>query len=162
ATQINIFISAMLASGVNGARTWLSVADRLYQLPLGLVGVAIGVALLPRMSVAVQKNDRVEQQSAMDEAIGFSMALTLPAAAALVAMPYFLIDALFTRGEFLKGDAMATSQALFHYGWGTPAFVLARVLSPAFFARSDTKAPMRFALTSVAVNIALGVTLFHL
>jgi putative peptidoglycan lipid II flippase len=162
ATQINIMISNVLASQVNGARSWLAVADRLYQLPLGLVGVAIGVALLPRLSTAVQSADKSEAQGAMDEAIVFALALTLPAAAALLAMPYFLIDALFTRGEFLPVDAQATAAALFHYGWGVPAFVLIRILAPAFFARQDTKSPMRFALVSVAVNIVLGVGLFHL
>ena len=89
ATQINIMISNVLASQVNGARSWLAVADRLYQLPLGLVGVAIGVALLPRLSTAVQSGDRVESQGAMDEAIILALAFTLPAAAALMAMPYF-------------------------------------------------------------------------
>ena len=161
ATQINIMISNVLASQVNGARSWLAVADRLYQLPLGLVGVAIGVALLPRLSTAVQSAEKSEAQNAMDEAIVFAMALTLPAAAALVAMPYFLIDALFTRGEFLAVDAHATAAALFHYGWGVPAFVLIRILAPAFFARQDTKSPMRFALASVVTNIVVGVTLFH-
>jgi putative peptidoglycan lipid II flippase len=162
ATQVNIFVSGILVSYVDGARTWLAVADRLNQLPLGLVGVAIGVALLPRLSTAVQRNDRADAQLAMDEAIVFSMALTLPAAAALLAMPFFLIDALFTRGQFLHKDAIATAQALFHYGWGTPAFVLTRILTPAFFARSDTKGPMRFALASVAVNIVMGLLLFRL
>jgi len=162
ATQINIFISGILASNVNGARSWLAVADRLYQLPLGLVGVAIGVALLPRLSTAVGAGDKREAQAATDEAITLALAFALPAAAALVAIPYFLIDALFTRGEFTQGDAIETSKALFHYGWGTPAFVLTRVLSPAFFARQDTKSPMRFALISVGVNIALGITLFRL
>ncbi len=162
ATQINIYISGVLASGVNGARSWLAVADRLYQLPLGLVGVAIGVALLPRLSTAVGAGDKKDAQAAMDEAIAFSLALSLPAAAALFAMPYFLIDALFTRGEFLPVDAHQTAAALFHYGWGTPAFVLARILAPAFFARRDTKGPMRFALISVAVNIVLGIVLYRL
>jgi putative peptidoglycan lipid II flippase len=162
ATQINIYISGVLASGVNGARSWLAVADRLYQLPLGLVGVAIGVALLPRLSTAVGAGDKTDAQAAMDEAIAFSMALSLPAAAALFAMPYFLIDALFTRGEFLEVDARQTAAALFHYGWGTPAFVLARILAPAFFARRDTKGPMRFALISVAVQIVMGIALYRL
>jgi len=161
ATQINILISNVLASQVNGARSWLATADRLYQLPLGLVGVAIGVALLPRLSKAVHAEDRTEAQSAMDEAIVFSMALTLPAAAALMAMPYFLIDALFTRGEFHAVDARATAAALFHYGWGVPAFVLIRILAPAFFARQDTRTPMNFALISVAANIIFGVGLFQ-
>ena len=160
ATQLNIFISGFLASLVDGARTWLAVADRLYQLPLGLVGVAIGVALLPRLSTAVQRGDALEAQEATDEAAVIALALTLPAAAALVAMPFFLIDALFTRGEFLPVDAVATSRALFFYGLGTPAFVLIRVLSPVFFARQDTRSPMRFALVSVAVNIVAGSALF--
>ena len=162
ATQINIFISGILASQVNGARSWLAVADRLYQLPLGLVGVAMGVALLPRLSQAVQAKDHVGGQAAMDEAIGFSLALTLPAAAALIAMPFFLIDGLFTRGAFRLEDAHATSHALFWYGIGTPAFVLQQLFSRAFFARGDTKTPMKFAMLSVAVNIAAGLLFFHL
>jgi putative peptidoglycan lipid II flippase len=162
ATQINIFVSGILASHVNGARSWLAAADRLYQLPLGLVGVAIGVALLPALSRSVHSGDKAAAQASMDQAIVLAMALCLPAAAALVAMPTFLIDALFTRGEFTAFDASQTASALLHYGWGVPAFVLARVLAPAFFARQDTKAPMRFAFVSVAVNIAGGVGLFHL
>jgi putative peptidoglycan lipid II flippase len=162
ATQVNIFISGNLASHVAGGRTWLATADRLYQLPLGLVGVAIGVALLPRLSRAVHSGDRDDAQSAMDQAITLAMALTLPAAAALVAMPGFLSDGLYTRGQFTAFDASQTAAALFFYGLGTPAFVLQQLYSRAFFARGDTKSPMRFALVSVAVNIAFGVVLFHL
>jgi putative peptidoglycan lipid II flippase len=162
ATQVNIFISGILASQVNGARSWLAAADRLYQLPMGLVGVAIGVALLPRLSRAVHAKDHGMAQQAMDEAITFSMALTLPAAAALIAMPVFLIDGLYTRGQFTAFDAAQTGHALFFYGLGTPAFVLGQLYSRAFFARQDTKSPMRFALISVAVNIVAGLVLFHL
>nr|WP_255500934.1 murein biosynthesis integral membrane protein MurJ [Caulobacter sp. 17J80-11] len=162
ATQINIFVSQALASmGEAGARAWLNVADRLYQLPLGLVGVAVGVALLPRLAMAVQARDHDGARDAMDEALTFTLALTLPAAAALFAMPVFLIDGLFTRGAFHAYDAQQTALALLHYGWGTPAFVLVRILTPAFFARLDTKAPMRFALISVVANIVLGVGLFQ-
>lgn len=160
ATQINVFISGNLSSFVAGGRTWLATADRLYQLPLGLVGVAIGIALLPRLSRAVASKDHDQQQASMDEALTLSMALTLPAAAALMAMPYFLIDALFTRGAFLAFDAVNTAEALFQFGWGVPAFVLIRILAPAFFARGDTRTPMAFALVSVAVNAALAIGLF--
>lgn len=162
ATQINVFISGVLVSEVNGARSWLAYCDRLYQLPQGLVGVAIGVALLPRLSRAVHAGDHTTARSAMDEAITFAMALTLPAAAALVAIPYFMVDALYTRGAFTTVDAHHTAAALLNYGWGVPAFVLAQLFSRAFFARQDTKTPMRFGLITVAVNIALGVTLFRL
>ncbi|WP_333612114.1 murein biosynthesis integral membrane protein MurJ [Brevundimonas bullata] len=162
ATQINVFISGNLSSFVAGGRTWLATADRLYQLPLGLVGVAIGIALLPKLSAAVASQDHSQQQASMDEAVALSMALTLPAGAALMAMPYFLIDALFTRGAFLQVDAINTAQALFQFGWGVPAFVLIRILAPAFFARGDTRRPMAFALVSVAVNAALAIGLFNL
>lgn len=162
ATQINVFISGNLSSFVAGGRTWLATADRLYQLPLGLVGVAIGIALLPRLSRAVASQNHEQQQASMDEALILSMALTLPAAAALMAMPYFLIDALFTRGAFLTFDAVNTAEALFQFGWGVPAFVLIRILAPAFFARGDTRTPMTFALVSVAVNAALAISLFWL
>jgi putative peptidoglycan lipid II flippase len=161
AIQVNIFISGILVSQVNGARSWLAVADRLYQLPLGLVGVAIGVALLPRLSRAVHAKDGPAAQSAMDEAVTFAMALSLPAAAALIAIPFFLIDGLYTRGEFRLIDAQQTAHALFYYGIGTPAFVLAQLYSRAFFARQDTRSPMIFALVSVAVNIVVGVALVY-
>ncbi len=162
ATQINVFISGNLASFVDGGRTWLATADRLYQLPLGLIGVAIGIVLLPKLSSAIASEDRGQEQASMDEALVLSMALTLPAAAAIMAMPLFLIDGLFTRGEFLAFDAQNTAQALLQFGWGVPAFVLIRVLAPGFFARQDTRTPMVFALVSVAVNAALAITLFSL
>jgi len=162
ATQVNIFVSSMLVSQVNGARTWLAVCDRLYMLPQGLVGVAVGVALLPQLSRAVHAGDRDASQEVIDEAIVFSMALTLPAAAALLAMPFFLIDALYTRGAFTSFDAHATADALRQYAWGVPAFMLAQLFSRVFFASQDTKTPMRYALISVAVNVVAGISLFTL
>lgn len=163
-TQINIFVSGSLVSMApgDGPRTWLANADRLYQLPLGMVGVAIGIALLPRLSQALQAGDHKDAQDTTDQAVVFALAMTLPAAAALMAIPFFLVDALFTRGAFTSFDAQQTASALFHYGWGVPAFVLARVMNPIFFAREDTKSPMRFALISVAVNIVLGASLFFI
>jgi putative peptidoglycan lipid II flippase len=160
ATQVNIFISSMLVSQVNGARSWLAVCDRLYMLPQSLVGVAIGVALLPRLSRAVHAGDHETSRQAIDEAIVFSMALTLPAAAAIFSMPYFLIDGLYTRGAFTHFDAQATAAALQQYGWGVPAFVLSQLFSRVFFASQDTRTPMTYAMISVAVNIVAGVALF--
>lgn len=162
AFQVNIFISGILASQVAGARSWLNAADRLYQLPVGLVGVAIGVALLPRLSRAVHTHDEADARGAMDEAITFAMALTLPAAAAMLAMPLFMIDGLFTRGAFLSYDARQTAAVLFQYGWGAPAFVLMQIVNRAFYARQDTRTPMRVALIQVAANVGLGLLLFRL
>ena len=159
-TQINIIVSQSLASFEDAAKSWLYAADRLYQLPLGLVGVAVGVAILPRLSRAARSEDHAASQATMDEGIGLAMALTLPAAAALLVAPVFLIEAFFVRGKFTLDDAIQSGNALFHYAWGVPAFVLIKVLAPAFFAREDTKTPMRFALVSVAINTVLGAGLF--
>jgi putative peptidoglycan lipid II flippase len=160
ATQINLFISAILASQVAGMRVWLNVAERFYQLPLSLVGVAIGVALLPRLATSIQKKDHADEQAAMDQAVVFGLALSLPAAAALMGMPFYLTDGFFARGAFTHHDALDSAKLLFHYGWGVPAFVLIKILQPAFFARGDTKTPMVYSLISVGVNIVLGVALF--
>jgi putative peptidoglycan lipid II flippase len=161
ATQINLFISAILASQVAGMRVWLAMAERFYQLPLTLIGVAIGVALLPRLSTALQREDHDDAQAAMDQAVVFGLALCLPAAAALVAMPGYLTDGFFARGNFTDHDAASSAKLLFHYGWGLPAFVLIKILQPAFFARGDTRRPMTYSMLSVGVNIALGVALFY-
>lgn len=160
AFQINIMISQILASLERGAITFLNVADRLYQLPLGLIGVAVGVAMMPRLARLTQAGDGDGARRTLNEALALAMAFTLPAAAAVLAAPAFLIEALFVRGAFTVEDAHMTAQALVQYGWGIPAFVLAKILAPAFFARQDTRAPMRFALVSVVLNIAFGAALF--
>jgi putative peptidoglycan lipid II flippase len=161
ATQVNFFVSQSFSSTVNGATMWLTVADRFFQLPLGLVGVAIGSALLPALSRAVHAEDHEHAQETMDRAFVFAMVFALPAAVALVAMPFFLVDGIYTRGGFHVSDSLWTARCLMQYGWGVPAFVLTRILNPAFFARKDTFGPMKFAMVSVVVNIAVGVTMFH-
>jgi putative peptidoglycan lipid II flippase len=158
--QINILVSQSFASIEVGAKTWLSYADRLYQLPLGLIGVAVGVAIVPRLSRALAAGNPQEGSRLTDEALVLSMAFTLPAAAALLVMPGFLSDGLFARGAFTSEDAAMTASALFHFGWGVPAFVLLKIFAPGYFARRDTMRPMIFGLISVVANIALGVSLF--
>lgn len=160
ALQINIVVSQALASFEPGAITYLNYADRLYQLPLGLIGIAVGAAMLPRLSRLVQAGDGAGARAALEEAVALSMAFTLPAAAAFLVAPYWIIDGVFTRAAFSAQNARATADALFHYGWGVPAFVLAKIYAPAFFARENTKGPMRFALISMAINMGLGACLF--
>ena len=159
-TQINILVSQALASFEVGAKSWLFYADRLYQLPLGIVGVAVGVAILPRLARAARSNDAGSANTLMDDGIGLAMALTLPAAIALMVAPAYLIEGLYARGAFTLNDANQAGLALIHYGWGVPAFVLIKVLAPGYFAREDTKTPMRFVLFTVALNTVLGASLF--
>lgn len=161
ATQINIIVSSSIASFEAGAKGWLASADRFYQLPLGIVGVAVGVAILPRLSRAMSKTGtKADTHRTLDEGISLAMALTLPAAIALAIIPFFLVDALFGRGQFDATDSAMAAQALIHYAWGVPAFVLVKVLAPAFFARQDTKRPMQFAVISVIINTVLGASAF--
>src|SRR5690606_25078087 len=124
------------------------------------IGVAVGVAVLPSLSRATLAADGVAARRTLDEAVGLSLALTLPAAAALLAIPVLLIDSLFARGAFSADDAQMAGAALIHYAWGGPAFVLVKVLAPGFYARQDTVRPMRYALVSVVINIAVGAGLF--
>lgn len=160
AVQINIVVSQILASLEVGAKSWLAFADRLYQLPLGLIGVAIGIAILPRLARATRANDAVEEGRTLDDAVTLSMAFTLPAAMALGVAPFFLMDGFWTRGAFTSEDARMSAMALQHFAWGVPAFVLVKVFTPPFFAREDSRRPMRFALITVGLNVVLGVALF--
>lgn len=159
-TQINIVVTGSIATLQEGARSWLYYADRLYQLPLGVIGIAMGVALLPTLSKRLRAGDDTGASDAMNRALEISMGLTLPSAVALAVIPHFIITALYQRGAFTALDADMASAALIAFAIGLPAFVLIKVLSPGFFARQDTATPMKFATIGVVVNIALGLGLF--
>jgi len=162
ALQINSVVSQFLTGSNEGARSVLYNADRLYQLPLGLVGVAIGLALVPRLTRAFVSGDHEGGRQTLDDGITLSMAFTLPAAVALFVIPFFIIDATVTRGAFTSADAARTADVLRQFAWGVPAFVLAKVLTPPFFARQDTRRPMIFAVTSVVITVVVGSGLFFL
>lgn len=160
ALQVNSLVTQMLSGSDEGARSVLYNSDRLYQLPLGLIGVAVGLALVPRLTRHFAESDKAGADRTMDDGIGLSMAFTLPAAVALLVMPFFIIDATVTRGAFTSADAHRTAEVLRQFAWGVPAFVLLKVFTPPFFARQETKVPMQFSLVSVVITIALGSTLW--
>ena len=160
AMQVNSVVSQMLAGSDEGARSVLYNADRLYQLPLGLIGVAIGLALVPRLTRAFVNDDHEGGRKTLDDGITLAMAFTLPAAVALFVIPFFVIDATVTRGAFTSEDAARTADVLRQFAWGVPAFVLAKVLTPPFFAREDTRRPMIYAITAVVFTIVVGAGLF--
>ena len=155
--QINLVVGTQVASYFDGAVGWLWYADRLYQLPLGVVGVAIGVVLLPDLSRRVRAGDHAGAARALNRAAEFSLALVLPATVALVVVPHLLVAGLFERGAFDAADTDATAAAVAVYALGLPAFVLQKVLQPAFFSREDTRTPLRYAAASMLVNIAVAV-----
>lgn len=157
--QINLLVGRQVASYYDGAIQWLSVADRLYQLPLGVVGIAIGVVLLPDLSRKLQSGDTDGGHYAFNRAAEFALALTLPAAVGLLVVPQAVVSVLFERGAFTAADSQNTAAALAIYAIGLPAFVLQKVFQPLYFAREDTKTPFYFALVSMVLNAALAIGL---
>jgi putative peptidoglycan lipid II flippase len=159
-TQINLFVGQIIASTKEGAIAVLQYADRIYQLPLGVVGIAVGVVLLPELARALKAGNLREAEHNQNRALEFALFLTLPAATALALISEEVVRVLFERGAFTPETTAATAGALAIYGLGLPAFVMIKVFMPGYFAREDTRTPMLFAGISVAVNVALALTLF--
>ncbi len=158
--QINLVIGIVLASLLpTGAVSFLYYADRVYQLPLGVIGIAVGTALLPLLSRQIRAGDEAGGAESFNRALEFSLLLTLPAAAALMVIPGPIVAVLFERGAFDAGSTAATAAALAAFAGGLPAFVLVKVLAPGFFAREDVVTPVKIAGVSVAANIVLSAAL---
>ncbi len=159
-TQINILIGTMIASLQDSAVSWLYYADRVYQLPLGIVGIAVGIVLLPDLSRKLSTGDDAGALTAQNRSLEFALLLTLPAAVALLVAATPIICVLFERGAFDAEDTRASALALAAFAVGLPAFVMIKALQPGFFAREDTKTPMIFAGVNVAVNVVGSLALF--
>jgi putative peptidoglycan lipid II flippase len=161
-TQINLFIDTLIASLLpTGAVSYLYYADRINQLPLGVIGIAIGTVLLPELSRALKGGNMAQASESQNRALELSLLFTLPAAAAFLAAAYPIMSVLFERGAFQATDAQATATTLMAYALGLPAFVLIRSLLPGFYARQDTRTPVKIALVVVTVNVALKLVLMQ-
>ena len=160
--QINLLVGRQVASYTEGAVSWLVYADRLYQLPLGVVGIAIGTVLLPDLSRRLRAGDEAGSRESFNRGTEFALALTLPAAAALITIAVPLTSVLYQRGAFGAVDATNTALALAIYGAGLPAFVLHKVFQPLYYAREDSRSPFHFAIVSMVVNAAIAVGLMPL
>ena len=157
--QVNLLVGRQIASYFEGANAWLYYADRLYQLPLGVVGVAIGIVLLPDLSRRLRNGDDAGGERAFNRAAELSLLLTIPCTVALVVIPSALVTVLFERGAFVASDTQATALATAIYGLGLPAFVLQKLYQPVFFAREDTRSPFNYAFVALAVNAAVAIGL---
>ena len=158
--QVNLLINTMIASSVaNGAVSYLNYADRINQLPLGVVGIAIGTALLPLLSRQLRAGENQAAMDSQNRAMEFGLLLTLPSATALVAIALPVVSVLYQRGSFDAADSLAVAAALKAFALGLPAYVLVKVLTPAFFARHDTRTPVRVAMATMAINVLLNLLL---
>jgi putative peptidoglycan lipid II flippase len=159
-TQINIAIGTIIASMQAGAVSHLYYADRLYELPLAIVGIAVGVVLLPDVARQLRAGNHAGVMDSQNRSLEFAMMLTVPAALALAVMPNEIVRVLFERGAYTADDTMKTAAALQIFALGLPAFVLIKVFSPAYFAREDTRTPMRYAIISLTANTIGSIALF--
>jgi len=159
-TQINLFIGQIIASTKEGAIAVLQYADRVYQLPLGVVGIAVGVVLLPELSRALKAGHAREATHNQNRALEFALFLTLPAATAIAIIATAIVRVLYERGAFTAETTEITARALAIFGLGLPAFVMIKVFTPGYFAREDTRTPMLFAGIAVGANVVLALSLF--
>ncbi len=168
AVQINLVVSTALAASLlaHGSVTYIYMADRLNQLPLGLIGIGLGTVLLPTISRQLGGGDARAAMETQNRGMELALLLTLPATAALVLCGEPIAAALFGYGRFTPQDAHFTAQALAAFSIGLPSYILVKVLTPGFYARQDTKTPVRYAVISMAVNLignlALIVPLQHM
>ena len=157
-TQLNLSVDTLIVSWLPpSSASLLYYADRLQQLPLGVIGTAVGTALLPLMSRQVRAGNAAASLVTLNRAIEVALALTLPAAVALIVAGEPITWALFGRGAFGPDAARLSSQSLAAYALGLPAFVLLKVIVPAFFARGDTSTPVKVGGVAIALNLAMNV-----
>ncbi|MFO0986086.1 MAG: murein biosynthesis integral membrane protein MurJ [Alphaproteobacteria bacterium] len=157
-TQINLVVGTIIASFIPGAVTILYYADRIYEFPLSMIGIAIGTALLPELSRKLQ-SDPAAAVAVQNRAVELSLFLAVPATAALVAIAEPICLVMFQYGKFTPADAANTARALAIFAAGLPAYVLIKVLAPGFYAREDTQTPVKYAVASMIVNTGLSILL---
>lgn len=158
--QINLLIDTMIASLlIAGSVSWLYYADRLMEFPLGILGVALGTAILPRLSAQHAQADPAAFRRTLEQALRLVLFIGVPATAGLVLLAGPILATLFGYGEFTPGDTRMAAIALCGYGLGLPAFLLVKVLQPGFFSRQDTKTPVKIGITALVANMIFNVIL---
>lgn len=156
--QLNVTVDVIIASLLGeGAISWLNYADRLNQLPLGVIGVALGTALLPMLSRQIKGEDWQGAHRTQAEAIRIAMFIALPAATAFAVMALPIVHILFERGAFTARDSQMTAWALQIFALGLPAYMLVKIFSASFFAQQDTKTPVKVAMLGLCSNIILNL-----
>lgn len=163
AAQVNLLISTILASTLpTGAVSYLFYADRLNQLPLGIVGIAVATTLLPLLSRHIEAGRDGHARHYMGRAIEFCLMLGLPATIGLALAAQPIIQTLFEHGQFTHADTVATAETLAAYSLGIPAFLLVKAFAAGFFARHDTATPVKVAFVAMAVNVIASLLLLGL
>ncbi len=158
--QINLLVGTNIASAQDGAASWLYYADRLYQLPLGVIGIALSVALLPDLSRRLRAGDEAGARNSQNRSLQIALLFSIPCAVGLYLLADPVMAVLFQRGAFTAADTSASGVALMGFAFGLPAFVGIKVMQPSFFAREDTFYPFVYGALGVVANIAISLTFF--
>jgi len=159
-TQINILVGTIIASFQASAVSYLYYADRIYQINLAIAGIAIGIIILPNLSRYIKRKNKFKLEILQNKALELSLFLSLPATLALIFASEEIVSSLFGYGSFNEESVKNSSQALFYFALGLPAFSMIKIFSSFIFARNDTKTPFYFSLISVIFNIVISVSLF--
>jgi putative peptidoglycan lipid II flippase len=161
AAQINLLVSTSLAGYLlaAGSISAINYADRLNQLPLGMIGIGLGTVLLPTVSRLLSSGREAEAMETQNRGLELALFLTLPAAAAFIFASEHLVRGIFQHGAFKPSDTIRVAWALSCFSLGLPSYVLVKVLTPGFYARSDTRTPVRYAIISIGVNIVGNILL---
>lgn len=160
--QINLLVDSIFASMIAGAVSYLYYSDRINQLPLAMIGIAIGIALLPALSRKIKSGEHEDAIKLQNMALEVGLILVIPATLALTVLAYPIISSLFERGKFTSDESFFVSEALMFYSFGLPSYVLVKVMEPAFFSRGDTKTPMNIAFICLINNVILNAIFFML
>ncbi|MBQ8251486.1 MAG: murein biosynthesis integral membrane protein MurJ [Alphaproteobacteria bacterium] len=156
--QINLFFDTFLVSFVGaGAISWLNYAHHLFQLPVGVIGTAVGTALLPVLSKHIKLNDLKSANEQLNRSLEISIAMSVSSMIGLMLLAEPIVRILFERGIFTSTDSVNTAYALLVFAIGLPAYMLTKTLSPFFFAKGDTKTPVKIAILGVFLNVILAL-----
>jgi len=158
--QINLLVGRQIASTNDSSISYLYNADRLNQFPLGMIGIALGISLLPTISRLVASKDWEGASKSLEDGIKIGLLLTIPAAIALAVIPFELMNSTFGYGKVTDVDVREAAKVLAGFAIGLPAYVLIKVLQTGFFARKDTKRPMKYGIIMVIVNLVFSFMLF--
>ncbi|MBT6033161.1 MAG: murein biosynthesis integral membrane protein MurJ [Kordiimonadaceae bacterium] len=160
--QLNLLLDMIIATHLpDASMSYLYFADRLNQLPVGVIGVALGTVLLPFLSRSIASGDEAQVVKSQNQAIEMGLFFTIPAMVAFIIVPNDLIHVLLERSNFSAQATLQTSLTLAAYAAGLPAYVLAKVFVPGYFARGDTKTPLKFAIVALFVNVSLNLILMQ-
>ena len=158
--QINVLIGTIIASFESGAISYLYYADRIYQLPLALIGIAIGIALLPSISSKIKKENQENINQTIEETLIYALLFSIPASIGIFVLSDQIVSTLFERGEFDQNSTVYTSNALKYYSYGLVAFIIMKIYTPIFFAYENAKPTLYITALNLILNTILGIILF--